>query len=512
MVRLTPEQALAAAAQDRLVNIVSAPGSGKTTVAAERFGYQRHLVGDDRGVLGLSFNRAAVAELRARISARWGGGAIAPPHTVITFDHLHVELLHRLLDAGLVNWPNGLRELDVRDDYRGSAGFRFLAPPSNFLRVAALDGQRNVVSRGRRVEQPTTGIGNVAAHDALLSAGIVSHGDVRNILLFAMQVDELSEFATTWLAENYRALVVDEVYDAAFLDLKVAHLAAEAGLDVTLIGDPWQALYKWRGATPDEVQRLLAATTDRFVEYEQPQSFRFVGDQMPQLARALRNGEPVSLPRGTSEQVDVALARTWRPLWSAGDNILPLSFRTIENATDAALNLLLDVVTRGRLGVNSFGRESAIARLGLDRERFQAAQDRVLQPIVAGLRTGRAPTDALDGLRDAIRDFGVSRPRRLGATAEIERIAQLERLAARLAKDSVVPGLTVYQAKGREWERVGVVLTRAQRALLTTGLHELEDEHCVVYVALTRAKRLCIRLDGDTESDQDTLDLPAADD
>ena len=35
MVRLTPEQALAAAAQDRLVNIVSAPGSGKTTIAAE---------------------------------------------------------------------------------------------------------------------------------------------------------------------------------------------------------------------------------------------------------------------------------------------------------------------------------------------------------------------------------------------------------------------------------------------------------------------------------------------
>ena len=120
MVRLTPEQALAAAALDRLVNIVSAPGSGKTTVAAERFGYQRHLVGDDRGVLGLCFNRATVAELRARISARWGGGAIAPPHRVVTFDHLHVELLHRLLDAGLVNWPNGLRELDVRDDYRGT--------------------------------------------------------------------------------------------------------------------------------------------------------------------------------------------------------------------------------------------------------------------------------------------------------------------------------------------------------------------------------------------------------
>lgn len=233
---------------------------------------------------------------------------------------------------------------------------------------------------------------------------------------------------------------------------------------------------------------------------------------MPELARALRNGEPVSLPSGTSEQVDVALARTWRPLWSAGDNILPLSFRTIENATDAALNLLLDVVTRGRLGVSSFGREAAIARLGLDRERFLAEQDRVLQPIVAGLRAGRAPADALNELRNAIRDLGVTRPRRLGSAAEAERVAQVGRLAARLVKDSVVPGMTVFQAKGREWERVGVILTRAQRALLSTGLHELEDEHCVVYVALTRARRECIQLDGDPALDEGTLDIPADDD
>src|SRR5690606_40581521 len=112
-------------------------------------------------------NRAAVAELRVRVNARWGGGAISPPHRVMTFDHLHVELLHRLLDAGLVNWPNGLRELDVRDDYRGTPGFRFLTPPNNFQRVAVLDGRRNVVSVGRKVEQPTTGIGNVGAHRAL---------------------------------------------------------------------------------------------------------------------------------------------------------------------------------------------------------------------------------------------------------------------------------------------------------------------------------------------------------
>lgn len=507
MIRLTDEQVLAAAARDRLVNIVSAPGSGKTTIAAERFGFQRYLAADGRGVLGLSFNRAAIAELRSRIEARWGEDCISAPHRVITLDQLHVELLQRMLGAELIHWPGGLKVLEVRDDYRGINGFRFLRPPNNFLRIAGLDTQRNVVSKGRRVEQPTTGIGNVAAHNAILAAGIVSHDDVRNVLVHAMQVDELREFAASWLASNYRSIIIDEVYDAAQLDLNVAYLAAETGLDVTLIGDPWQALYKWRGATPADVQKLLDATTDKFIEYQQPQSFRFSGDQMPGLASSLRAGDPVALPTGTSDGVQVALARNWGPLWSAGDNILPLSFRTIENLTDAALNLLLDVVTRGRLGVASFGREVAIARLGLDRDRFLADQERTLQPVVESLRGGTAPADVLDELRTVIASFGVTRPRRLAAVAEAERVAQMTRLAVRLGEETSIPGLTVFQAKGREWERVGVVLTRTQRALLNTGLHALDDENCVLYVALTRAKRVCVEIEPQTPATEDTLDL-----
>ena len=508
MIRLTDDQVVAAAAEDRLVNIVSAPGSGKTTIAAERYGFERYKPPDGRGVLGLSFNRAAIAELRGRIEARWGQDCVSAPHQVVTFDQLHVELLRRLIDANLIRWPAGLKDVDVRDDYRGLDGFRFLAPPNNYLRVASLDSQQNVVSRGRRVEQPTTGIGNVAAHDAILAAGVVSHDDVRNVLLHAMQVQELREFAASWIASSYRALIIDEVYDAALIDLNVAYLAAESGLGVTLIGDPWQALYKWRGATPAEVQKLLEATTDRFVEFEQPQSFRFSGDQMPGLAQALRAGEPVSIPNGTSDEVQVALARNWGPLWSAGDNILPLSFRTIENLTDAALNLLLDVVTRGRLGVASYGRETAIARLGLDRDRFLAAQDRLLQPVVQSLNAGTAPADALDQLRSTIATLGVTRPRRLAPAGEAERIAQLTRLAVRLTKETVIPGLTVFQAKGREWDGVGVVLSRSQQALLNAGLHAVDDEHCVLYVALTRAKRLCVQL-GTQSSTEDTLDLSA---
>lgn len=48
-------------------------------------------------------------------------------------------------------------------------------------------------------------------------------------------------------------VVVDEVFDANPLDLALVILACDAGIAVTLIGDPSQALYGFRGARPDLV-------------------------------------------------------------------------------------------------------------------------------------------------------------------------------------------------------------------------------------------------------------------
>lgn len=505
MIRLTDEQVLAVTAPDRLVNIVSAPGSGKTTVASARFGYQRFQQGDLRGVLGLTFNRAAAWELTSRIVARWGANALDFPNRVMTFDALHVAALEHLLAEGLVSWPGGHTRLDVRDDYRGEQGFRFLRPPNNWRRVATLNNQRKVVSDGSRVTSPTSGIGTKRDHDALLASGITCHEDVRSILLAAMANADLKRSVRAWIARNFRSLVIDEVYDAALLDLHVAYLAAEANLSVTLVGDPWQALYGWRGATPDQVEQLLEATSERFEAYSQSVSFRFSGDQMPDLARALRASESVTLPGVASSDVDVALARQWRALWQVGDNVLPLAFRTVDNATDAALNLLLDVLTRANFGTPSFGRESAIAHLGLDRDRLRADQDNVLRPILEDLRAGKGAVEVLDELRDAVQALGAPRrPNRLQDRNEIARVSEVEALSIRLKQGSLIPGLTVYQAKGREWPRVGVVLTRPQRDLLANGLHALGDDDCVIYVAITRAMERCGML-----GDEQTLDFDA---
>ncbi|WP_314742567.1 UvrD-helicase domain-containing protein, partial [uncultured Actinomyces sp.] len=480
--------------------------SGKTTIAAERYGYLRYQASDFRGVLGLTFNRAAATELRERINRRWGANCIRPAHRVITFDHLHVDILTHLLSEGQLTWPRGITTLEVCDDYRGLAGFRFLKD-GGYKRFASVDNNRFVVSGSQKVGTPCMGIGSKRHHQAALNSGIVSHEDVRSILHMAMRIEETRKVSADWLSANYRAAIIDEVYDADDLDLYAAYLAAEAGLSLTLIGDPWQTLYKWRGAKPEVVNTLLDHTSDQFIAYEQPESFRFVGEQMPLLAANLRAGIGVDLPTIDSSDVDVALARNWTQLWTVGDNVLPLAFRTVNNATDAAMNLLLDVVTRTRLGTRSYGREGAIMKLGLDREIFQARQDQVFMPIVESLRTGKAKAQVLDDLRETIKSLGARKPSKLSEKNENDVRLQLAQLAARLRQTTVIPGLTVFQAKGREWERVGVALYRNQIDALKSGLRELEEEHCIIYVAITRAKRFCGLLSSTSELELDQLQI-----
>lgn len=68
-------------------------------------------------------------------------------------------------------------------------------------------------------------------------------------------------------------------------------------------------------------------------------------------------------------------------------------------------------------------------------------------------------------------------------------------LKSRLLSDSpLVPGLTVHQAKGREWDKVGLVLADSELSSLGVGLDPDRASNRRLYVACTRARHesLCV--------------------
>ncbi|TSB31564.1 3'-5' exonuclease [Streptomyces benahoarensis] len=84
--------------------------------------------------------------------------------------------------------------------------------------------------------------------------------------------------------------------------------------------------------------------------------------------------------------------------------------------------------------------------------------------------------------------------RRAVGGPETDTRAALANLRTRLedAREGLVPGMTCHQAKGREWDRVGVRLKEADAAALRRGLDPTDEAHRALYVALTRPHHLSL--------------------
>lgn len=485
--RLTSEQRAAAFSRTERLYINAAPGSGKTAVAAERFGLQRWERGADaRRILGLSFTRSASAELAGRIRQRWGEVALRWPHAVMTIDALHCEILTYLLRTGAITWPGGATELTVLDTWRGQRGARWLTESKDYRRQTTLQGTR-VASRGLMVTRSGYHFSKAADFDSHLAQGRCTHDDVRHLVLAALQDEALKGKIGAYLRRTSRAVIVDEIFDANELDLALVWMAADLGLAVTVVGDPWQALYAFRGARPDLVPRMVDGAG--FAALSIGESFRFATEAMRDAAAAARSGGALNLAPLTSlDACDVVLALKWQHLWEADDAVLPLSFGSPGNHTDAIVILLLDHFLRGRFNCGAvYGREAA-ALVGITPERLEDEHARfaaILETLHQELPG--APAAALAQLHDLIKVVRGRKPQRLKADAESKQLNRLRAFAQRTGRAHLIPGMTVHQAKGREWRTVGLRLTEKDVGRLGEGLRHDRAEDRVLYVAVTRA-------------------------
>lgn len=497
---LTDEQTLAAGTTTKHLFIEAGPGTGKTTVSAQRFGAQRFdpaRRSDGRAVVAMSFTRAATLALTHRVQRLWGEAALAWPHRVVTLDTIMSELLHDLLRSGLVVWPNAAEawpendvKLDIHDSWAPFAGHVWNRTDYAFSLIGREVAVHVTYVPANRSAVPATEV------VPLIESGVCTHQDVRDVLQLALGIPECAARARSRLAATMRSLIVDEVFDANELDLTVIEAAIDAGVGVTLVGDPWQALYLFRGARPDLVPEYLRRAGVRTLELTQ--SFRWRTERQRELADGLRDGQAVTLPVAEAHDglagLDVVLALRWKYLWELGPGVLPLAFGGFKGGyEEAAATLLLNHVTRAVFGLDATYLNEALTALGIHDRNLPRQLEPALESVTETLSTGDKPavTEGYLQLVHVVAEFS-RRPLRKPHWAHTTRLALLQ---ARLAcADRLVPGLTVHQAKGREWDAVGIRLTDANRAALASGLSSDHDDHRKMYVACTRARELTIEL------------------
>jgi DNA helicase-2/ATP-dependent DNA helicase PcrA len=207
---------------------------------------------------------------------------------------------------------------------------------------------------------------------------------------------------------------------------------------------------------------------------------------MQDLARDLRAGSPAIVPRGGPH--DVVLASNWDGLWQAPDHVLPLSFGRTTNRSDAAAIVLLDHMLQSRFSERTVFLPEALLLLELDPNAYRLEGAAVLGNVVDTLAR-QGPPEALRTLRNAMVALGAPRRLRAGrADGEQRQLNRLGALARRVRAPRVVPGMTIHQAKGREWDHVGVRLRDAEIRTLGAGLSSELEGNRALYVALTRAR------------------------
>ncbi|MGJ7906415.1 UvrD-helicase domain-containing protein [Actinopolyspora sp. H202] len=236
LAELDAEQRAAAEVVSGPLMIVAGPGTGKTRTITHRIA---HLV-EERGVpasscLAITFTRRAAAEMSRRITVLVGerGREV----TVATFHSLGLSIVRD--NHAALGLPEDLALVDADRRHR--------------ILVSLTGDERrarqcvSALSRARRGGEVSGEVSELLPDytAALRREGLVDFDDLLVLPVELLQADpELAE----WYQQRYRWISVDEYQDVDEVQYRLLRLLAPAAANLTVIGDPDQAIYGFRGA------------------------------------------------------------------------------------------------------------------------------------------------------------------------------------------------------------------------------------------------------------------------
>ena len=274
---LNREQRTAVKHGDGPLLVVAGPGTGKTEVVTRRLAW---LIATKRArarqILALTFTDNAAQEMQARVDLLVPyGQADTAVHTFHAFgDRLLREYAFELGlpgDIRLINRAEAIVLLREHLFELGLETYRPLGDPTRFLgalvdlfqRAKDQDVSPDAViqyaehlPRGDDVE---TGIARTrqelarafAAYKSLLARnGLIDHGDQVSL---ALQLLRDRPGLRDEVTSRYRYLLVDEFQDMNPAQVQLVHLLTGHARNVTIVGDPDQAIYNFRGAAANNM-------------------------------------------------------------------------------------------------------------------------------------------------------------------------------------------------------------------------------------------------------------------
>ena len=269
---LNRQQLQAVTGIDTPMLVLAGAGSGKTRVVTEKLAYLVERGFSPAQLLAITFTNKAAREMRERAAARLRDQAQGL--TLCTFHALGLRILQaQVRHAGL---RPGFSVLDAEASFKA---LKELAPPG--LDNERLYALRQAVSQIKN-EGQAPGQALAAARSAGERAAATLYADYQKRLAAwnAVDFDDLIRLPLAMLEDDeavrsrwqarFRYLMVDEYQDTNGAQYRLLRaLAGDRGA-FTAVGDDDQSIYAWRGADPENLDRLARDYPDlRIVKLEQ---------------------------------------------------------------------------------------------------------------------------------------------------------------------------------------------------------------------------------------------------
>jgi DNA helicase-2/ATP-dependent DNA helicase PcrA len=499
---LNPEQRRAAEAVRGPVCILAGAGSGKTTTITRRIAQQvRTGAFAPQQVMAVTFTDKAAGELKSRLAALGVTGVRASTFHAAALRqlrHFAPDAVGRILPSKALALRQIANSLPAPFKFRPAGD---LATEIEWAKNRRIGPERY---DGREPPIPLDLMQRVYREYERRKAaeGLT---DFEDLLELAIRLFEQNDEARETFRAQYRAFTVDEVQDVNLLQETLLDLWLGDRDDLCVVGDDYQSIYGFTGASPDYLlampSRFPHATVVRLEENYRstPQVLALANRLVPNLGgaektlRAVRpdGPEPAVRPFATAEDEGAAIVAEIRACGAPLEEIAILA-RTNARLTD--FEELLHEAGLPFQGASLLERDAA-RRLcrRLERSSDPAAEAVRAAALDAGW-TERMP-DKL-GEREQVRQQDLARLVALASGFEGDASSFVTSLRERFAPGGDgahgVHLLTLHRAKGLEFEAVFIprLHERELPSKQAKTDDELAEERRLLYVGMTRAKRV----------------------
>ncbi len=272
---LNPQQQQAVRHTASPLMVIAGAGSGKTRVITSKICYMIQALGiKPERILAITFTRKAAGEMQERVKSMLD----IKPQWVLTFHAFCLRLLRQEINRLPLGCTGNFIIYDESDS---------ISIIKNIMRRLEWDHEtpevvRDNISRAKQIYIPDMsiyellyGLGGIQQEIAGICREYQSELKKSN----ALDYDDLLYFTTGILTKSERArrkwssafdyILIDEYQDTNKIQYQITQLMTSTHKNITVVGDPQQSIYSFRGAYVDNILKFRNDFEPRIIKLEE---------------------------------------------------------------------------------------------------------------------------------------------------------------------------------------------------------------------------------------------------